>query len=65
MEMMVLGIIGFEVERRPKLKKKVMRVLKKIPGYSVSSFEKAVSGTAGYLINAWPDFSGMVKGEKK
>ena len=46
MEMMVLGIIGFEVERRPKLKKKVMRVLKKIPGYSVSSFEKAVSGTA-------------------
>ena len=51
----MLGYAGFEIYRHPKLRKKALKVAKKLPGTGMYLFEKGVSATSTYLINAWSD----------
>ena len=64
-ELLLIGTLGFEIARRPVLRKKAAKVAKKLPGVSMCVFEKAVSATSTYLINAWPDMKKLSKGGKK
>ena len=64
-EIFLLGYVGFEIARRPGLRKKALKIAKKLPGASMYVFEKAVSTTSTYLINAWPDMKKLAKGGKK
>lgn len=65
-ELIFIGFLGFEIARRPGLRKKAAKIAKKLPGASIYVFEKAVSGASTYLINAWPDMKKLAKeGGKK
>ena len=56
-EALILGYIGIELARRPGLRKKAWKAAKKLPGASMYLFEKGISATSTYLIDAWSDFS--------
>jgi hypothetical protein len=64
-ETLVLCVVGFEIGRRPWLKKKAIKLGKKLPGVSAQVFEKGVSSVSSYLINAWPDLKRILKGDLK
>ena len=54
-EVLLLGYFGVELVRRPSLRKKAWKVAKKLPSVSMYLFEKGVSATSSYFINAWSD----------
>ena len=54
-EALILGYAGIELARNPALRKKAWKAAKKLPGASMYLFEKGISATSTYLINAWTD----------
>jgi len=53
-ELFLAGYIGFELARRPRVRKKIMRL-----------FEKSVSVASTYMVNAWSDIKRPVKKRRK
>jgi len=53
-ELFLAGYIGFELARRPRVRKKIMRL-----------FEKSVSVASTYMVNAWSDIKKPGKKRRK